>query len=717
VPEPEGSSALFIGGSRETLSGSSALALEHLQMNPLVTSSLHAAGLRTIADVLEFVRSPEYATYRYRPEMRATLGALDQATTGNETDWPLFWNLIGGIFYQLAADLPKLRWLSAKARQQPVDRETFGNAGAMLHRAGFDDLGKLVDSLYLGIPAVRGIGGAKLQDFFRELIDVESRIDGQGNVALLTSSENDKPLTSDTLQEPITFSPGVRRLSSGILHLGAKTRSLAAAGYATIGQIMNEWPLIAGRGLGASTLMQIRDRIGYLHMASKNSEEVDWDAYCVMCAIPLVPSSERPATGADFLTGLSGTLVELASHLPDDVYVEILRSRLSKLPGEQKTLEEIGQTAIPPITRERVRQKERKLLKQLAGGLIWDSYSGLGVHFRPSFSGWWRIAAGRFRDTEDIDFNDFVSTLAEAWEVDVPSLTAQLPIILAIVTGEPQMPTSFRMAIRIDPRLYGELIPEVKNLALRTLRMGRYADQLSEQGITTLGDLVEFCRSGEIEKHESAATRSARSQLDILGACLGTDGRIIWPSYRASLGLGILPETVTTDAAQFTEELSGVVERFLRYSPITARAADIFRLRTSQPEQLRLTLEKTAEALQSHAPSVKREETVFLQHLNDVLVGKEYTHAPVWLDESWLAYWAEAARIFASSEGSFQTFERELLCRWELAGADKAIVTLWAVLSGYPNGRPSSRRKISVASGHVPQQGGRIRLRGFRRVH
>jgi len=716
VQEPEGSSALFRRGSREIHSGSSALALEHLQMNPLVTGSLHAAGLRTIADVLEFVRSPQYPSFRYRLQMRDTLTALAQATKGNSTDWLMFWNLTGENFCQLAADLPELRRLSAKARQHPVDRTTFGNAGAMLQQAGYDKLGKLADALHTGIPEVRGIGPGKIQEFFARLVSFVDRIDTAGEVIPDENSAGNL-LTASTMD--LRFPASVNRLSTGILHLGTKSKWLREAGLLTVGQIADAWPIRQGdlHGLGPSTLRSLEERLATLMSATSEAGEVDWDSYCHSCGIPLVPSIVHATTGAEFLNTLAAALTEIADHLPDNVYAEILRSRLSKPPGEQKTLEEIAQSTIPAITRERVRQKEKRLLRQLAGGLMWDSYSGLGIHFRSSFSHWWRIAAAEFRDTEDIGFDEFVSTLAEAWKVDVPTLTGQLPIILAIVTGEPQMPVGFRSAIRIDPALYGVLRIEVRDLSLSRLRVGKYVRQLEEQGISTLGDLISMFRSGAISDSESVATRSAKAQLDILAGCLDTTGAVIWSSYRAALGLEVLPATITTSADQFVQELPSVTERFLQHSAISRRAAEIFRLRTSQPASQRLTLEKTSEALQTHGPSVKREETLLLQHLNDVIVGKEYAYSPVWLDESWLSYWAEAAAIFSASEGDFQAFERDLQSRWELTHADRAIVTLWAVFSGYPNGRPSSRRKIAVASENVPQPVGRIRLRGFRRVH
>lgn len=700
---------------RNVLPGAFSLSLRHLQLSDQISDALLSTGLKSIGDVLAFVRSPEYSAFRYRPELSAALSALSVATVDNETDWVQYWDLMGGLFHQLAADLPALRRLSRSARLQPVNRDTFGNAGAMLERAGFSNLGTLSDGLLAGLPGVRGMGRNKLQELFSRLIEISEMMDGEGHVRLPGAPDQ----TDACERHPDPILPlSLGRLPIGILHLGVKSRVLREEGIVTLGQLIDAYPLGQGRGVGPTTLQLLDERLSALRSATSETGDVDWEAYCSACDIPLMPSAVRPSTGKQFIESLPEALLEIATHLPDEVYAEILRSRLSKTPASQKTLEEIAQSTRPPVTRERVRQKEQKLLRQLAGGLMWDSYGGLGIHFRPSFTSWWRSAAAQFRDKEDIGFDEFVSTLADVWQVDIPSLTEQLPIILAIVTGEPQMPSGFRTAIRINPAFYGGLPDDVKDLSVSRLRLGKYANQLEAQGLSTLGALVESCRSGRIAEMETSATRAARAHLEVLGQCLTSEGNISWTAYRTSLELETIPGSPVRDARMFLESLPSVVEDLLRRCAITGRSAEIYRMRTSQPEQNRLTLEKTALQLNSHGPSIKREETVFLQRLNDILIGKDYTDLPVWLDAAWLQYWSEANKLFETCSDNFSNFRDRLLSLWTVPEADRAVATLWAVLSGYPNGRPARVSKANELPAHDPVAPmARIRLRGFRQVH
>jgi hypothetical protein len=72
----------------------------------------------------------------------------------------------------------------------------------------------------------------------------------------------------------------------------------------------------------------------------------------------------------------------------------ILTERLVKQPGARLTLEQIAQRAIPVITRERVRQLERRLIDALSDALLFDDYRDLAFCFRTEFADRWKAAAG-----------------------------------------------------------------------------------------------------------------------------------------------------------------------------------------------------------------------------------------------------------------------------------------------------------------------------------
>ncbi|ALE15374.1 hypothetical protein AMC99_00058 [Altererythrobacter epoxidivorans] len=522
--------------------------------------------------------------------------------------------------------------------------------------------------------------------------------------------------------------PGsVDDLPIGVLHLGVKTATLERAGFRTVGDLasVTREQIIRIPTVGWRTADLLSENRQALIDASDAETGTDWDRYCETTRIPLLPHEGRPSSGKDFLASLPDFLAGVADNLADETFSAILRERICQPPERQKTLDEIAATTSPPVTRERIRQKEKKLLGQLTGGLLNETYGTLGIHFRPEFSIWWKRAADRLSHLEEIEFTDFVEALSAEWEVPNHAVITQLPIILAIVTGEPQMSGEFRAASRVDPRLFGDLRGEVLGLPLNRLRLGRYAERLAEAGSETVGDIVARLRAGSLGARRGKADEVAAMHANQLASCLRDDGLIDWRSYRTANALSCLPASPTVNAAEFVATLRETVCDLLTACRITKRASEIYRLRTSRTLGSQMTLQAVADALDTHLPTVKREETVFLSFLNGVLIGHDFSKLPVWLDDLWLKYWDEARASYESARDNYGEFSENLAWKWRLTVRDigKAAPTIWAVLSGYPNDRRSKRAisKAPVVNPIIdpdPQlPAGRIRLRGFRRVH
>lgn len=527
----------------------------------------------------------------------------------------------------------------------------------------------------------------------------------------------------DSLQQFVA----VDDLPIGVLHLGMKTAALERAGFRTVGDLANvsRDQIIRIPKLGSRTAdLLTTNRLALLE-ASDTETGTDWDTYCNKIDIKLLPCRDRPGSGTEFLGCLPDFLNEVADSLADQVFSAILRERICQPPDRQKTLDEIAVTRTPPVTRERIRQKEKKLLEQLSGGLLNDSYGALGIHFRPEFSYWWKRAADCLSHLEEIEFADFVDFLSAEWEVSDAAVIAQLPAILAIVTGEPQMSGEFRAASRVDPRLFGVLNNQVLSLPLNRLRLGRHAERLTEDGSKTVGDIVERLRDGSLRTRGLKAADAAAQHANLLASCLREDGLIDWQSYRKANALACLPSSPMANAGEFVATLRQTVSELLTACHITKRAPDIYRLRTSRTLGSQLTLQSVAEALDTHLPTVKREETVFLRFLNGVLIGHDFSRLPVWLDDSWLQYWDEARSSYSAVTNDSGQFSQNLAWKWRLTihEIEKAAPTIWAVLSGYPGdrrsrGTVSKPPPVSEIAAPAPQlPAGRIRLRGFRRVH
>jgi hypothetical protein len=715
------------------------LGIGHLQLGPQLTGTLLGAKLETIADVLIFATSDALANYEFRDELVNALGRLRKCTTGNSVNWRKYWVASGMRFHHLSATLPELDRLSPSSEGLPLSVELFGKAALPLSRAGFRTLGLLREGLRAGIPHVPGLGPGRRSEFFDRLISLADGVDATGDVRqpawaspalsvtgpLVWSAESGGARTAQPLDPLGNLGPGVRELPVGFLHIGHKAMWFRHAGMTTIGQISAAWPIRVGQipNIGASTIDLIGERFAAILASVSDGENLDPVRYTGLIGAALLPEEADFATGDVFLASLPSVVSQIASRLKDPLDAAILLRRIAKPPGEQETLDDLAKSHRPRVSRERVRQKERGLLKELARGLIWDDYGELGIHFRSSFSARWKAAADRFRGSDEITFAGFMAGLCEVWGVDAGAVIQQAPVIMAVVTGDAQMPASFRSGFRIDPCYYGPLPASTTSLKLRVLRLGKHADGLLEYGIETVGDLIDCCRTGRIAEIESKASREGLAQLGILAGCLTEDGAVDWSRYRQRQKIPVVPAVAPASAADFMRAIATEVETLLRESGITGRAADIFRLRTSRQLVERLTLDETAQRLGTYGPSVKREETVFLEFLNDLVVGRDFAQAPAWLDETWLGYWREANELYLTAPADFERFARMLIDKWGLpqSARSASLPTLWAVLSGYPDGRRQARRRGRLTANPAPAETaadtGRIRLTGFARLH
>ncbi len=523
--------------------------------------------------------------------------------------------------------------------------------------------------------------------------------------------------SADALR-PRPRSGGLDGLSIGVLHLGTKTRLLEEAGYRTLGDVkdFNLSLLMCIPSIGRRTAEEVVRKGIALREAVDGNGVIDWQAYCAVAGIPLLPAGP-PADGYKFLAGLPSFFEALAEELDDNVLAAVLLDRICRPRGCQKTLEEIGSAASPALTRERVRQKERKLLNQITGGLLNDTYDGLGIHFHPDFARWWRSAADALADIEEIEVGSFVELLSTLWNVPQTAVMEQLPALVAVVTGEPQMAAGFRAFSTLDARLFEEGSQDLNRLSVLKLRIGNAAIRLAEEGLPRVEDVIESLRTGDLERIGIKAAKRVTEHLNLVASCIHETG-FDWDSYRTTVGLDSLPQTPPITPVAFVSTLMEVTEKLLRSHTVSRRAADIYRHRTGKDARDRMTLHQASEALGTYSSTIKREETVLLTWLNDVLVSREFWKLDVWLDDTWLAWWSEALETFERFDDDYDLFANNLAWRWRLTGKEirAATPTLWAVFTGYPDGRRSANQPI-VSVAEVESATGRIRLQGFRRVY
>ena len=115
--------------------------------------------------------------------------------------------------------------------------------------------------------------------------------------------------------------------------------------------------------------------------------------------------------------------------------------------------------------------------------------------------------------------------------------------------------------------------------------------------------------------------------------------------------------------AEFLEHLNTDIGDILRLNSTAARAADVFRLRTSLPKDARPTLDQTAAILRTYGSVIKRAETELLELMHEQLIDRDFARSKVFFRSDFLARLREAANAYNDSMQDFDRFRKAICVR------------------------------------------------------
>lgn len=508
-----------------------------------------------------------------------------------------------------------------------------------------------------------------------------------------------------------------------LLRLGAKAHYFHEAGLHTLGDLAADG--VVGRlrtlpGIGPKTARLVPERLADIsNSAAENGGEPDWDEIAASWGFAATPAG-LVGDSESFLTALPEVIAAVVDAHESQMDRLILSERISRTKAERMTLEAIG-TAFN-VTRERVRQRQVRLLDSLADALINDDQSYMPLHFRESFRGFWVRAARHFENIVELDYPEFERGLEQVWGLPAGELAPFMPLVVAILADGVRLPAP-------GPDLHPALAtaPEaVLDRPLRDFPFRRARKGLEAAGLVALGLLLDAAKNNRLPPG-----RDGRIAIDILngvGRALARGPVSDAGTWATGLGLLALPQIDPTDGAAFLGALDEALAEAARVNSTSGRAEQIYRLRTCISRHRRPTLHDIALALSTHGPTVKREETVLLASLHTQLVEGDMTDAAVVWRPSFLSFFKVATELHDFAGGDYNLFCISLGLRWKIDPdwVRERVEGLWAVLTLYPGGRRArhvidrSTAPASVWEKARPPRlapGGIVVLRGFRRPH
>ncbi len=685
--------------------------------------------------------------HEIREEVIASLRKLVASTNEKGVDWLRYYSQMKGGLRELYFLCPELDGLCEDNPGFAVNRRSFGNAGAMFERAGISTFGALLSALRNGIdhpPA--GLGKIKQKEFLDQLLATAIALrEGELSLNVLarrypiyTASPDDAASDETSRFDALNFE--ARNLAINNLHLGTKSIKLIEAGYDTVGKLASasNSTLLNIPGMGRRSVDRIDDALSAIVAAQEEDGTIDWDEFCSAVGVRLFPENEHSSDFAYVLGSLPevlgeafGTCESVEDHL-------ILTKRIMAAPKERLTLEAVSELFEAKVTRERVRQKEAKILSRLARALVSDDFAKAPYRFRREFTQPWKVAAAFFSAyADDISFNDFVLGLEKAWGIPRRDFAAVLPLITAIISGELPSGEDFRSAILFDTSHFRKGEFPVARLQLRMLQLKKSAAAMGKQGIITVGSFLRAVTTGKISVSDSSHTRKVYKHIRLLAKCTDQDGLVDWWRYAELSGVPFLPIEDVDDPRKFLECIIPTSVSVLSSRQLSSRAAAIFSERTAVHLNDRPTAEVLANRLGGHGPTIKRIESELLKFLREVFVERHLAIATVHLKAAFLEQWTFVEDCFPAWEEDTDRVLARLAEGWGLDESEVApfMPAIVAIITGYPLGRLARHHRLQKAAEQepafidttfdlealdaaddepVPQ---RIVLRGFRRQH
>jgi DNA-directed RNA polymerase alpha subunit len=397
----------------------------------------------------------------------------------------------------------------------------------------------------------------------------------------------------------------------------------------------------------------------------------------------------------------------------------IFQRRISSRTKDIRTLEELGRDL--GITRERVRQLERKIIRQLVDVIFRAFVLKGGLRIDNEFAKMWGRVAGNLSDISEISVTDFINELFTSWNVSFEDIDQYFNFICVVFTGKVKSGLVYKLS---DGHPLVASVREKFNSTgdhrLSDFRIGGTAQRfLAKRDIFSINDLLYFLDS------EDRVSNTSQSILEnLMLVTLDVNGDIGWLDYLLKRGFEPIERRPLDTHQIFMQELCNIMADALRKIDVPRNSLQIFNLRTSKHPLNRPTFISLSDKLEGNyaQPAISRAQRIFLEKLHDIFVGKIYSEAWFSLSDNLVRYFDQSKEIYLLAENDFNKFIYLVKLRFGIKDLDlDSVSTLWTILDGYTPERyfhltseQVRKRKDKAKPKVLPTS---IKLAGFRDIY
>lgn len=739
-------------------SGSEKLPLEFLQIRLSSLKALKAKGYLYIGDILidweilqlevdethlKHIAGVIDAFFRASEGVAITVGEkvpeFEIGPLGISTNWSHFYEDIFPDYHHLAFRCREFEILEAAGLNFPITKERFGMGAINLFgeygTKDFLDLKKLLEKGPVDLPYA--MGKKKRETFFLGLIELASEVrerDYDIDYEQLNEKEAQESLAIRLRNNkfPVAVQPALTpeiilqtRLSQ--LHVGVKLRHFENAGIHTVADFLNfqigknRYQIVS---VGQRTFDLIDDYISSLKNHIDDNGDIDWKKYFYSRGIGYYNfdglQSKHPTNADDFIEPIRAAMEQ---YFPSDF--DICFGRLLANPGQQISLEECGRKYEPSLTRERVRQKESKILKTLGDTLIDGQYEKAEFHFSESVSKAWRKLYENLRGkrpTHSIVQN----ALTDLFEIKTSEAFNILNLVIGILSGS--IPATRKYFFKLPENANALLQDQTKAaLTLSALYLDKKIQKtLDRHRLYFVSDLMQFVMSWQ--DHSTLSTSEIRAigetcrHLDILQRTSKNRESFNLDAYARDLGVEFFPLESKGGADKFFRSMKTIFKKILSLYDY-AGVEDLLERRIIKSLEARETFAVVAADNNCSIHTVIRNQERILIILNEFFVEQKVNNDQIHIRTWFTNHMSVCRGLFLSGDQNFESFVDALReeFRVPLDQYNDEIWGLWTIFKqkvfannskGIKNiSWSTSQRYNPLAEDEI------IVLRGFKRLH
>jgi len=685
------------------------ISIYHLQLPNDDMMELLRSGITTLDNLsaLELQKKVAKSTLR---NLETALVNLTQSMEGERINWKDYWKRMSGnpLYFAFIPSLknpPCSSCLSA-----PLDDFNW-DFGALINipkREGMVSLADLTHALHGGRPLPNGFGYRKLirlAKILEEVLDRLCQCSLNGNDEAIPG--NITPLDPDY---PYASLPEeAASLPISVFGLGAKTAHLKAIGWHTLADLPLHWEsqMMRTGNVGAKTTRRVQQTISAIR-ASIYDQKLDMDMLAEKLDIRFFPQevafNDLPLP--EKMTRFISTFAE-ADRNP--MTAEIAKRRINVKGSDTATLEEIGDGF--GVTRERIRQIERKFLANLRSTLV-DPYHNRNFILRDEFLKPFERLAEAMVESETLTPMEVAELMAEIWECPLVDAVQALPKMIAIIEGSARTDGTLRRLGDTPLKLFEKLPRKVGQHAVNNLGLGKSIVRKCERlGVMTARDMRMGWINGLDFKTDDETI------METLSAIVesGSGHELDVGEYCNARNMDVVPYE-PGEWADYIKTLIRDVRIIIKTEAFWPLAPDIYDRRTSLPLGERQTLQKIADIHDTHGPTIKRTETETLDRLREITDDRNPFRLELVLREDWLDMWqvmSERFERFKDNQVVFRNSVRDATGSTE-EDVETALPLIWGVLSGKLTRKKSGTIRIDNNPAMVMKP---VKLSGFRRKH